>query len=766
MSDSSFHFQLKQGDSTEAFKIAKGSALVFGRSQADADVVVANPLVSRMHARIEHRATGVFVVDMGSSNGTYFGDVRLPTHGELCWTDGIVSLGGPSGVLLIPIEQRVKTSPGNTQNRPNLSALLQEKSEIIVGRSPDCDYIIHDVMVSRKHARVSWKSGKFWVEDLNSTNGTYVNGKPIKGRKEVQADDVILVGMQRMSLSAELKQSSKEFVVIAEGITKVFSNGVCGLQDTTIKFPAKQFVALMGPSGCGKSTLLKALNGDSPPSTGTVRIFDLDLDSHFDAIKHVIGYVPQENIVHDALTVEDALYYSAKIRLPEDTGEEEIQSRISSVLRSLKIDSPTIRKTPISKLSGGQKKRVCIATELLTKPKVLFLDEPTSPLDPETIEEFLTCIRELCATEDTTVIMVTHKPEDLEYVDRVVFMGVRGHLSFDGRKEKLLSHFGMNNIVQLYALLSDEAKARFWHKKWFQHEGRKGEQFKALDSRKSHANPFKQLFWLSRRYFHIKLANRENIGWLVLQPIVIAALICVAYPQLVKTMNSGQNELNQALPKLPQLGVLFLTAIASIWFGVSNSAKEIVGEWDIAQREFRVNVMLFPYLLSKQIVLSVISALQLLLFLCVLFCWYENLNNVGEMYWVLLLVGGVSIQFGLFLSTMSRSVESVMSLLPLALMPQIILSGILQPLEQSLQVLLSSLTIGRWSTEALARVQDDVVNEDSLFTQKVESHLYPDEVDLIVSGSLESNVWALTAMFFIFLSLVTYRLAMKVRPVS
>lgn len=196
----------------------------------------------------------------------------------------------------------------------------------------------------------------------------------------------------------------------------------------------------MGPSGCGKSTLLKALNGDSPASSGEVFIFGLELVKNYELLKQKIGYVPQDDIVHSELTVNETLYYAAKLRLSDGALETLIQERITEILVSLNLNDTAIRSTKIKNLSGGQRKRISIAVELLNRPSILFLDEPTSSLDPETIEEFLKCLRYLCQ-QGTTVIMVTHKPEDLHFVDEIIFLGAKGHHAFAGSKNEFLSYF-------------------------------------------------------------------------------------------------------------------------------------------------------------------------------------------------------------------------------------------------------------------------------------------------------------------------------------
>jgi ABC-type multidrug transport system ATPase subunit/pSer/pThr/pTyr-binding forkhead associated (FHA) protein len=749
-----FQFEVVLPGGGSRKKLQKGQTIHVGRSSS-AQIVLEHPSISRLHLKLDYSDRGVFVTDCGSSNGTMLGNRRLVEQVPVQWTQGELYLGNGAAVLRwMGFEQGRARSE---QAGGGLRRWMEGKSEVVIGRSSQCDCVLEDVMVSRKHARVYAVGHEVWVEDLHSTNGTFINGKRITGKHKLRGEDSLSIGAHVFHLDRE-NVAQSEYAIVAEGISKVFANGVKGLQHTTIKLPSKKFIALMGPSGCGKSTLLKALNGDSPPSSGQVTIFNQDMRSNFESIKHIIGYVPQENIVHEALTVEQALYYASKIRLPEDTSDEEIETRIGEVLKVLKIDSPQLRSNAISKLSGGQKKRVCIAVELLTKPKVLFLDEPTSPLDPETIEEFLNCIRALCE-QGTTVVMVTHKPEDLTYVDRVVFMGVNGHLSYDGGKEGLLSHFRKENIIQLYSLLSDKQQAANWHSKWFQNQSVTVDTFPNIEVQRSRSNPVKQFYWLAARYFQIKLANPVNMLLMLVQPLFIAGLVIISYPELVKQAVDSQGSASEEA----QIPVLFLTAIAAIWFGVSNSAKEIVGEWDIAQREFRVNVRLMTYLLSKFVVLTIISALQIAIFLILLNIYYSELNNMGQMFLVLCVVGAAAIQFGLLLSVFSRSVEVVMSLLPLALMPQIILAGFLSPLSQNLGAALSAITLGRWSTEMLTRIQDEHL-PNPIFTNAMEFMLYPRELDILKNGTLTGNFLAMLLLLVVMHVIVVIKLNQKIRP--
>ena len=255
-------------------------------------------------------------------------------------------------------------------------------------------------------------------------------------------------------------------------------------------------------------------------TSGEVLIHGLSLTENFGLIKKKIGYVPQDDIVHRELTVYKTLFYAAKLRLPDDTTNEEINERIDKVISDLNLDQDKekdIRTIKVGSLSGGQRKRVSIAVELLTEPTILFLDEPTSPLDPETIEGFLTSLKEL-AHNGTTIVMVTHKPEDLSYVDEVIFLGVQGHLVFKGSADLLTAHFEVGNIVEVYSKMSDfEVVGKFYQKPPKQSVPRTINQEIKKERKDSH---WLQLFWLISRYFRIKVNDRENLGLLLAQPVI------------------------------------------------------------------------------------------------------------------------------------------------------------------------------------------------------------------------------------------------------
>lgn len=218
------------------------------------------------------------------------------------------------------------------------------------------------------------------------------------------------------------------------------------LQDVTLGVLSGEFVGILGPSGCGKSTLLRALSGQQKLAGGKVLLGGKALDPRDTG---AIGFVPQDDIVHTSLTVEKALLYSARLRLADDA----IGPAVEEVVRQLDLGER--RKTRIERLSGGQRKRVSIGVELLTRPKVLLLDEPTAGLDPALEEQFMDLCRTL-ARQGRTVLMTTHVMQSLDRLDLVIVM-CAGRLVYFGPPAQTAAFFGVGHLNDIYRQLTSAA---------------------------------------------------------------------------------------------------------------------------------------------------------------------------------------------------------------------------------------------------------------------------------------------------------------------
>lgn len=217
-------------------------------------------------------------------------------------------------------------------------------------------------------------------------------------------------------------------------------------------------VGILGPSGSGKTTLLMALNGFRPAETGAVTIDGRDLYKHFESFKGDIGYVPQDDIVPLALKVERVLQYAAELRLPDETPEIRIK-RVNDVMRSLSLTAS--KDNRVSKLSGGQRKRVSVGVELLSRPRYLFADEPTSGLDPA-LERSLTETFKKMTEDKSAVIVTTHIMSSLSIYDRLSVI-VKGRLAYFGPPDELKPYFGVDDFGDIYTRLS-EKKPSEWHR--------------------------------------------------------------------------------------------------------------------------------------------------------------------------------------------------------------------------------------------------------------------------------------------------------------
>ncbi len=685
------------------FAMNVGSDIVIGKDPGQSNMVrVEHAIMSRQHVQLMMDENGeLYLVDLTSTNGVFINNRKINSNVPypLKSTDSI-SFGEGKTIQLVFNPDDYDTGKMNSPKQNTLDpdmdimGLFKNKSVLIIGRSSACDVVLSHQAISKRHASIEKKSnGQFYLKDLGSLNGTFLNGKHITSEVQVTDKDSILIGRFQVSLKGESKRLSDEITIRAERIVKEYKGGYQGLKQSSFEIPSESMLAVMGPSGCGKSTLLKALCGDSPPTSGSVYMLGFEFNSHYDFLKTQIGYVPQDDIVHRELTIDQSLYYAAKLRMPQAT-DENISEKINEVLAELNIDH--IRDSLVGKISGGQRKRVSIAVEILTDPMILFLDEPTSPLDPQTIEEFLGILRRL-AEKGTTVITVTHKPDDLEFMDSVVFMAEGGHIAYQDSVKGCLDYFKVKSIREVYGQLEGE-KAEPWIIKWKRTMG--GDTSGASSpsiKEKGKSNPFLQYRWLTQRFFNIKLNDKVSTAFMICQAPIIAALICIIFSTVT--------------PAVP-----FLIAICAIWFGTSNAAREIVGELPIYKRERMFNQGIFPYIFSKITVLTVFSAMQAVLFTVILTLFYSNTSDTTVAWndplmtftWMLT-ISIASSMMGLLLSAVASTPEKVMTIVPIALIPQIMLAGAVAPIQSKFVEYLSYLTLSRWGNEGLTLIQQDVV---------------------------------------------------------
>ena len=303
---------------------------------------------------------------------------------------------------------------------------------LAIGRELTNEVVLTDPLVSRFHARLDLGPVPV-LHDLGSFNGTFVNGQRVQGSVALEPGYEVIFGNQtfRWDGSQLVASATKdEFTLYADGLTTMVGGGKILLDNVSFQLEPSSLTAVIGPSGAGKSTLLGALTGLRPATHGRVIWQGHDLYAHYDQLRFQIGLVPQQDIQHPQLKVKQALGYAAELRLPPDTTAQERMVRVQTVAQQLQLGQRLDNRIG-TQLSGGQRKRVSIATELLTAPPLLFLDEPTSGLDPGLDLEVMRQLRSL-ADDGRVVMVVTHSVLALDVCDNVMVLAPGGRIAYFG----------------------------------------------------------------------------------------------------------------------------------------------------------------------------------------------------------------------------------------------------------------------------------------------------------------------------------------------
>jgi ABC-type multidrug transport system ATPase subunit/pSer/pThr/pTyr-binding forkhead associated (FHA) protein len=769
-----------------------------GEVVIDADAAV----VSRRHAEIRLTDGHYTIVDLKSFNGTLVNGLRI-TEAVALFDGDQIELGNsgprlrltdpahpapphrelqpgaptPSQKLIPPAfgqiaamagRQTIVSTSGSLQStatpaaggaQPQLLARLSfdNRTQLSVGRAPDSDVRLDGLQISNRHARFVRTNGSVAVEDTGSTNGVYVNGERISGRRQVQLSDVIQIGP--FVLQADGAQGVAVYDTRSKtridciNIAKVVKNRSGGgsiklLDDVGLTIQPNEFVGLLGPSGAGKSTLMDSLNGMRPATSGHVLINNLDLYRHLDSLKQSIGYVPQDDIIHRELTVYRTLYYVARLRLSRDVSRREIDQIVNEVMDVTGLSER--RDVAISQLSGGQRKRVSIAVELITKPSVIFLDEPTSGLDPATEEKIMKLFRQI-AESGRTVILTTHAMENVKLFDKIVVL-MRGKLVFYGAPQEALAHVKAESFKDLYDKLEDpidqqlaslpplqanatkaeksahkkqreqisEQVADDWKRKFQATEQyrrnvvdplsvlpRDGRAAAPPKRRMSIIDTVRQWGTLTRRYFEVLTRDKFNLLILFGQAPIIAFLTYLVV---------GADA--------PRDFPYFVLALVAIWFGTSVASREIIRERAVYTRERMVNLRLLPYVGSKLFVLSVIVSIQCIaLYTSLKFFHYTGMMAVPG--WavpqlvIVLITAMVGIALGLFISAIVKTSEMATSMVPLILIPQILFCGLVGVPENAARVI-STIVPATWAFDGIKQFSSSDYNSLALDTLKEE----------------------------------------------
>ncbi|NMM98882.1 FHA domain-containing protein [Bifidobacterium olomucense] len=576
----------------------------------------------------------------------------------------------------------------------------------LIGRDPACLIQINDVLVSRRHCSLEATGNGILLTDLNSANGTYVNGRRV-AKIWLEEGDVVTVGNTDLTVHEGVLTDRAPFAsadaVIAENIGLTVGKGTRLLDGINAVFAKGTLTAVIGPSGAGKSTFTSIVAGLNSPTEGHVLFDGYDVHQNIELLRSRIGFVPQDDVVHRKLTVDAALEYAAKLRLPGSTKAERAEI-IDNVLEELELTSR--RQNRIDRLSGGQRKRVSTAIELLTGPELLILDEPTSGLDPALDLTVMKMLRKL-ADAGRVVLVVTHS---LSYInklcDNVLMLSPGGHPAFFGTVAEMEQAFHgkewadiFNDVTerpeQVYSLTDSRQRTLEAKATVRQH----------ADHEKP-AKPFriKQTLTLVTRQLHLIVADPGLLIFLLLLPLFLGLLSLV----VPGSHGLGEPDFKDAATEPSQL--LSLVILGACFMGSALSVRDIVSERAIYDRERAVGLSPTSYTFSKLIVMGLQTLLQAAILTTAVSIGKPRPDHgvitdagVAELVLVVWLTAWASAMLGEVGSALVKSGEQTMPLLVILVMAQLVFSGGMIPvtdrdgLEQ-----VSMIFPGRWGFSAAA----------------------------------------------------------------
>ena len=730
------------------YQLRAGTTYRIGRDP-QSDIVLTDERCSWSHAALRVDADVWILEDLGSTNGTFLG-MRRVDRIEIR-TECVVRLGTMDDGSVLNCIPQLKTISANlsrlpadptTSRPPTATALapavqaaapdtpagpsvdlrptsrtrLLPATSVRIGRSPDNDLVLQDLTVSRHHAELRRSAtDRYEIVDLRSDNGTYVNGNPVASAT-VTENDIVGIGRSTFRLKGgDLRQyvDDGEITIAAQELMVKVASGKVLLDRVTFPIPQKCLLGIVGPSGAGKSTLVGALTGIRPADTGTMLYDNRDLYQNYDELRHRIGLVPQENILHTQLTARRALQYSAELRFPSDTQPAERDARIDEVIAELGLTAHA--DTRGDRLSGGQLKRVNVAQELLTKPSLLLLDEPTSGLDPGLDKAVMQQLRDL-AHDGRTIIVVTHSMANLDTCDRLLVLAPGGRVAFYGPPGEALRYFGLPGWPEVFQAFEHDP-GRDWaaeftnspaYAEWVQRQ-----RPKQL-SQPDHPQPaaaapprrqgwLRQTLTLARRYTRVIAADRGYLLFMGLLPIILGVLIRFVPATEGLAGVPGTNPDAQEL--------LQILVICACLAGTASSIREVVKERPIYIRERAAGVGAGAYLFSKLLVLGVISIVQSAVIVLLGLsgrplpahgAFLTSLPLV-ELLIAIAVLAIASMCLGLFVSAIVSTSEKAMPFLVLLTIVQIVLSGGVIPLAGTAGLSqLSWIAPSRWAFAAVA----------------------------------------------------------------
>ncbi len=643
--------------------------------------------------------------------------------------------------------------------------------------SPDKDNPIPEV----KHLVNEKLQGQIYVLRIASTNTLlikyfgdnelFMNSRVIKpGRTYLFGPGAVIRG-PRMSpvyyskvVSVFIQLPGKPFVsLVAKDIEYKHKGSRNGIYPFSFSAYSGQLIGIMGGSGVGKSTLINLLNGNLTPASGRVYINGYNLHKNKPELEGVIGYVPQDDLLVEELTVFQNLYYNALFCF-NHLGKKEIVELVDKTLmefdlveaRDLKVGNPLNKY-----ISGGQRKRLNIAMELMREPSVLFVDEPTSGLSSLDAERIMLLLRKQ-TFKGKLVITNIHQPSSdiFKIFDKIIVLDHGGRPIFQGNPMDAVVYFkrmanflkpdesecitcgNVNTdiilrivearVVNEYGRLTRKRKrsAREWYELYLQNIQSKIQVIEPTCPSPLPANNFKipskrkQMWIYFRRNLRSKFANSQFMNLSILASPLLAVIISFFSKYIHGTLTNPSAYIFSENDNIPSF--IFMSVVAMIFLGLTISAEEIISDRKVLFREKFLNLSYFSYINSKLVVLSIFSAIQSLLFV-IISTHILEIHGMFWYYWIILFsTSFCSNMIGLNLSAALNSVVSIYVMIPLILVPQLMFSGVVisyNKLHKSLThpeyvPVIGDVMLSRWPYEALCVQQfsQNTYNKSFFFT--------------------------------------------------
>jgi ABC-type multidrug transport system ATPase subunit len=637
----------------------------------------------------------------------------------------------------------------DTTNELNFADILvaDKQDDKVIGLQKHVHAHIEGHLIFMRVRSVDLYFTKYLGNESNMLNGfimqpnkvyLFSHGSTIK----TQAGDAHYYSDLVSNFNEEIKTTKLSFNANVEEFK--FPNGAIGLRNVKISEGPGKLLGIMGASGAGKTTLLNVLAGLETPSKGEILINGYNIHTEKEKVQGVIGYVSQDDLLIEELTVYQNLYYNAKLCFA-NFSEQELNKRVLDVLTNLGLDQRKDLKVgnPLEKtISGGQRKRLNIALELIREPAVLFLDEPTSGLSSRDSENVIDLLKEL-SLKGKLIFVVIHQPSSDIYkmFDKMIIMDTGGYQSYYGTPVEAVSYFkqathqvdsnrgqcetcGNVNPEQIFNIIEakvvDEygqptSKRKITPPQWYEMYVERFKLNRLEDVKEQPPNnlrlpnKLKQTVIFTTRDFLSKLSNKQYLLINLLEAPLLAFILTFIIKY--KSAPGGKEYIFRFNDNFPAF--LLMSIIVALFMGLTVSAEEIIRDRKILRRESFLNLSWNSYLFSKIAILFLLSAIQTLSFVLIANLILE-IHGMTLAFWLILFTTSCFANvLGLNISSAFNSAVTVYVMIPLLLIPQMILSGVLFSFDKLNNIIstkgkvpvIADVMASRWAYEAMAVYQ-------------------------------------------------------------